>query len=270
MAADTHRLAANHYVCGPEVPFPAFAEAAARAGLSAVGLTRAAVAEMGVRPLARCLADNGLAVSSLNSAGYFTGGDAEAARRENEEIVEQAAALGAEVLCVITGGLGTPSLDPAEARARVRDGLEGLHRVARAAGVTLGLEPIHPADIVAKGCINSVAAADALTRDLDGMKLILDFYHSWWDPDLVSFAAEAPECVALIQVCNVRFSDSLPAGRDVLAGGGLDMRPLCRRILEGPYSGRFELELFDRDLAGRDPLALIGGFPAEFADMAGD
>lgn len=265
MPSDTNRLAANHYICGPDVPFPVFAEAAAQAGLTAVGLTRAAVAEMGVGPLARCLADHGLAVSSLNSAGYFTEPDVDATRRDNERMVEDAAALGADVLCVISGGLGAPALDPDAARARVRDGLESLYRVAHAAGVTLGLEPIHPADIVAKGCINSIASADALTRDLDGTKLILDFYHSWWDPDFATFVAEMPERLALIQLCNVRLSQAVPVGRDALAGGDLDMAPLCRRLLETSYDGRFELELFERDLAGRDPLALLRSFPTEFA-----
>ena len=261
------RLAVNHYICGPDVPFPAFADAVCRAGIPAVGLTRAAVAEMGVAALGRCLADNGLAASSLNSAGYFTDPDAAGTRRGNEEMVDHAAELGADVLCVIAGGLGVPALPTHDARRRVREGLEALHRRAADAGVTLGIEPIHPADIVTKGCINSIAAADELTRDLDGVKLIVDFYHSWWDPAFPRFVVEAPHRVALLQVCNVRLSAGAPVGRDGLVGGDIDIAPYIRAPAQSAYEGRIELELFERDLGGRDPLALIAGFPGEIAAL---
>ena len=58
-----NRLSVNHYICGEGVSFPVFAESAAQAGLSAVGLSRAAVEEMGVAALRRCLADHWLGVS---------------------------------------------------------------------------------------------------------------------------------------------------------------------------------------------------------------
>lgn len=262
-------LSANHYMCGADVSFPDFAAAAARAGLSAVGLSRAALAEMGVGPLGRCLADHGLAVSSLNSVGYFTDPDRARIERENFALIDAAAELEAEALCVICGGLGRAPMPLADGHALVRAGFEPLSRRAQETGVTLGVEPIHPADILTKGCINSVRDALKLIDGHDSAKLILDFWHSWWDPDLVRLPQESPDRIVLVQVCNIRLADSIPTGRDTLAQGVLDIRPSLRALAQGPYGGRFELELFERDLAGRDPLEILAGFSAEMAALLG-
>lgn len=256
-------LSVNHYMCGPDVSFPVFAAAAEKAGLSAVGLSRAAVAEMGVGPLARCLADHGLAVSSLNSVGYFTDPDRKRIDAGNLELIDAAAELHAEVLCVICGGLGDTPMTLPEGQGLVRAGFGPLAVRAADVGVTLGVEPIHPMDILTKGCINSVSDALSLIDGHDAAKLILDFYHSWWDPGLARLAAGAVERIALIQVCNIRVGNGVPVGRETLADGALELAPVLRDILSGAYQGRLELELFERDLAGRDPLGVIAGFPAQ-------
>jgi sugar phosphate isomerase/epimerase len=264
-----HALSVNHYICGPDIAFPAFAAAAEKAGLSAVGLSRAALAEMGAGPLGRCLADHGLAVSSLNSVGYFTDPDQKRIEAENFALIDAAAELDAEVLCVICGGLGDRQMTPAEGRRRVRQGFGPLAERAADAGVTLGVEPIHPMDILTKGCVNAVAGALDLIDGHEAAKLILDFYHSWWDPDLVRLAESAADRIALVQICNVRIRDGVPVGRDTLAGGALDIAPLLRAVTGGPYRGRLELELFGNDLAGRDALVLVRDFPTQMAAVSG-
>lgn len=263
-------LSVNHYICGPDISFPTFAAAAEKAGLSAVGLSRAAVTEMGVAPLRRCLADHGLAVSSLNSVGYFTDPDRKRVDAGNLELIEAAAELDAEVLCVICGGLGDTPMPLAEGQALVRDGFGPLAARAADAGVTLGVEPIHPMDVLTKGCINSIAGALELIHGDDTAKLILDFYHSWWDPDLVRLAHDAADRVALIQVCNIRLRDGVPVGRDTLASGALNTAAMLRELLGGAYRGRLELELFERDLGARDALDIVAEFPGQLTAVLGD
>ena len=68
-------LSVNYYICGDELSFPRFATAVRRAGMTLVGVTRAAMAELGLAGVKSCLDDHGLAVSSLNSAEIFTVGD---------------------------------------------------------------------------------------------------------------------------------------------------------------------------------------------------
>src|SRR5205085_993131 len=71
------------------------------------------------------------------------GGDERAARiEENRRAVDEAAALGAEVLVLVCGA--APDKDIAAARRMVADGIAALVPYARERGVRLGIEPVHP------------------------------------------------------------------------------------------------------------------------------
>jgi sugar phosphate isomerase/epimerase len=257
-------LSVNHYICGPDIRFPDFATAVRKAGMTSVGVTRAAIAEMGIRDLTNCLEDEGLSVSSLNSAGYFTLGDPNPVQYTNQEMVEYAAELKADVLCVITGGLGTPPLPVAQAHKIVKHGFAELAEFAAAANVVLGLEPIFPADILTKGCINNCAHGLDIVAPYRNAKLILDLYHSWWDPDLSKTLGDQSDKIALLQLCNPRFENGQAIGRDTLLSGGLGRQELHKLLIAPNYSGKVELEIFNHDLNGSDPLRIIRQFPDEF------
>jgi len=263
-------LAVNYYICGTSQTFSEFAAAVRKAGIKSVGITRAAIAELGLAGLETCLADHGLTVSSLNSAGYFTGHDPNLIKFSNEELVEAAARLNAEVLCVITGGLGTPGHSTAEAHQRINDGFVKLARRAAENGVVLGLEPIYPGDILTKGCINSLAHGLQIIEPFSNAKLIIDLFHTWWDPDLSNILHTQSDQVALIQLCNIRTADGLVVGRETLSDGELDLSQLLPTILSENYQGKLELELFDRDMDGRNPLAILAQFPGELRRCLGD
>lgn len=262
-------LSVNHYICGSDLAFPDFAAAVRKAGMNSVGITRAAIAEMGLADLERCLADHKLTVSSLNSAGYFTHVDPNPIRFSNEELVEAAARLKADVLCVITGGLGTPPLSTKEAHRRVMEGFAGLAERAAKAGVLLGLEPVYPGDNLTKGCINSCAHGLEIVEPFANAKLIIDLYHSWWDRDLPGTLRDRPDKVALVQLCNVKAADGRVVGRDTLLDGVLDLTQLLPALFSGGYRGKLELELFDRDLNNVDPFAIIAKFPDDLRRCLG-
>jgi sugar phosphate isomerase/epimerase len=261
-----YSLSVNHYICGDHLPFPAFAAAVRDAGIRSVGVTRRALREMGIEALSRCLRDNGLSVSSLNSTGFFTGVGPAVADFTNAEMIDAAAELEAGALCVISGAAGDPPMPLAKAQDLVTSGFAELAEQAKAKGVTLGLEPIHPADILTKGCINSIAHALAIIEPHPDARLILDIIHSWWDPDFPRLLHEAPEKVALVQVSNLRIENGQPVGRENLASGALDMPRFIGELLSGKFRGPFEFELFPGDIGGRDLRALIADFPGEFAD----
>ncbi|MDH3233861.1 MAG: sugar phosphate isomerase/epimerase, partial [Alphaproteobacteria bacterium] len=179
------RFSVSHYICPPDYPIARFLEVAREVGADAVALSVPALMKTGARPLRTMLDDAGLAVSSLNSAGYMTypvGPRWHEQDRRNRELVEAAAELGAGVLCVITGGLAPADTTIEEARARVRGRLAELLEFATTRGVELGLEPIHPAEIINKGCVNSIGQALGICDELPGLRLVVDHYHSWWDP----------------------------------------------------------------------------------------
>jgi len=262
-----YSLSVNHYICGKETPFSEFAGMVRDAGIDSVGVTRAALLEMGVPALAQCLKDNGLGVSSLNSSGYFTGTQPENKEHfSDSEMIDIAAELGATELTVISAGAGDPSKPFAEAYDLVKEGLAEMAAQAEAKGVILGVEPIHPKEIVARGCINTIAHGLEIVEPHASAKLLLDLNHSWWDPDFPGVLKEAPEAVVLIQMCNLKFENGYAAGRETLAGGDLNMTNLIGEMMAGGFRGPFEFELFPGDLRGRDMHSLINGYAQEFAD----
>lgn len=263
------RFAVNQYICPPGFGLERFLDLAVRAGAEAVGLTRAGIDGVAPAALARMLRERGLGVSSLNSAGFFTLAG-EAAWREQSaldgRLIDTAAEIGADALCVIAGGAGDRG--PSDARAAVADRLAALDERAAAAGVRLGLEPVHPAELLDKSCVNTIAQARALAAGLQATGLLIDVYHSWWDPDLEDLAG-APDGVVLFQLCGVERRDAgFGFGRGPLGEGLVDLAAVLGGAREAGYGGRFEFEMFARDLMGRAPDAAIDASARWYRDMA--
>lgn len=254
-------LSINAYVCPPDMPIEGLFSMAARAGASAVGLTVRTIDEIDRRRLRSLLADHGLAVSSLNSAGYFLYEDPGASREQYERnlrLIEAAAEFKAQTLVVITGGLAHGSRALFQARERVAEGLAALAEQAARAGVHLGLEPIHPSGILNKGCIHSIHQSLASVASMANVGLTLDVFHSWWDPDLAGLVARAGSKLRLVQFSNViTLRDPADFHREVPGTGLLDVRRMLLDLAGDGYGGYFEFELFADHLRGRSPAQVI-------------
>ncbi|MBP0650552.1 TIM barrel protein, partial [Mycobacterium tuberculosis] len=90
---------------------------------------------------------NNVRVTGVCRGGMFPAGDAagrQAAIDDNRRAVDEAAALAADCLVLVVGGLPLGSKDIAGARRMVADGMAALLPHARAAGVKLAIEPLHP------------------------------------------------------------------------------------------------------------------------------
>jgi sugar phosphate isomerase/epimerase len=95
------------------------------------------------------------------------------------KLLDAAAALDAPVSVILggtlhaaTAGDDAPSLR--EAWRRAAEGLARLAEHARATGVRLALEPLHPLAVGTKGCINQLLHAGALAAQHAGVGLTLD------------------------------------------------------------------------------------------------
>lgn len=245
-----NRLSINHYICPAGMAVAEFLDAAVTASAGAVGVTARAIAEEGAKSLKAMLDDRGLAVSSVNSAGYFANKDGALIDDHDRRMVEAAAILDAGAVCVISGGRGADrSVDAAQ--ARVRDGLEAFAEIAGPAGVRLGVEPIHPVDLMTKGCVNSIADTLALIDGIEGVGMILDINHSWWDPALPGICRDHRDRVALFQLCNVVEPEPSRPRREFLSAGLVDLAGLIAGFEADGYRGFYEFEIFPPDLRGR-------------------
>ena len=149
------------------------AEGLAKAGVGAMAPWRDAVDAAGMAAAKRALAANGLRPSSLCRAGMFPAPDAAgraAALDDNRRAVDMAAEIGAPVLTLIAGGLAQGSRDLAAAHGMVEDGVAALLPHARAAGVKLAIEPLHPMYAADRACVNSLSHALGHLRPSGGRR----------------------------------------------------------------------------------------------------
>ncbi len=233
-------------------------EGCARHGIPGISPWRDKVAALGLAQAARHIRDAGLFVSGLCRGGAFPAADAtgrRAAIDDNLRAIEEAHALGARCLVVLGGGLPPGSKDLPGARAMFHDGLAEVLPVARAAGVTLALEPLHPMTCADRSVLTTLAQALDLCDALgDGLGIALDVYHVWWDPMLAQQVARAGRRIAAFHVCDwlVPTTD-LVFDRGMPGDGVIDI-PAIRAMAEAAgYAGCCELELLSRRWWQEDP-----------------
>jgi sugar phosphate isomerase/epimerase len=72
------------------------------------------------------------------------------------------------------------------------DGIAATLPHARAAGVPLAIEPLHPMYAADRSCVNTLGQALDICEQLgEGVGVAIDVYHVWWDPDLAEQIARA-------------------------------------------------------------------------------
>jgi sugar phosphate isomerase/epimerase len=249
---------------------PEAIDACVAAGISSIGVWRDRLAETGVRQAKRLLDDAGLRVSSLCRGGFFTTDDT---HRDNLAALEETAALGADVLVLVSGGLPAGSRDLAGARGRVVDGIAALVPAARDLGVRLGIEALHPmfcADrCVVSGLGQALDIAERFPADTVGV--VVDTYHVWWDPDVTDLIARAGQRIFSYQMGDWRVP--LPAdmllGREHVGAGSIDFGPLTEAVLAAGYTGDVEVEIFNADIWAAPAAETVARVRKDFANVNG-
>ena len=266
--------------CWPEgESFQSFARCVSDAGLSQVGLNTGIFADIGAEKARRILNDYGLSVSTLNSAGYFTDPNL---INQNMAVLDMAATLDATALCIITGGVmgGAPPanlnleyqktapLDLAKIREKSLNLYNEFAHEAAKYNVLLGLEPITPFDIVTKGHVNSINAARHYL-DMPKTNLIIDLFHSFWDPDLEE-CLTLNNTVCVLQFCDVIFGAlNRPTNRATLPEYpseshlpiGRYLRTMYHTAIESGIHRPVEFEVFRSDIVNQDVGHIIAALP---------
>jgi sugar phosphate isomerase/epimerase len=227
-------------------------EACARHGFAGVAPWRDQVIAVGPQEAAHIFKANGLRVTGYCRGGLFPAADAagrQAAIDDNKRMIDEAAAIGAEQIVVIGGGLPKGSRDLAGARRMFADGLAAVLPHARACKVPLALEPLHPVYAADRGCISTLAEMLDLCDALgDGLGVAVDVYHVWWDPTLAQQITRAGPRIIAHHICDwlVPTKDILN-DRGMMGDGVIDLRGIRRMIEAAGYHGIQEVEIFSNE-----------------------
>jgi sugar phosphate isomerase/epimerase len=249
---------------------------AAAAGLGAIGLWRDRVQEVGVATAARLVQAAGLRVSSLCRGGFLTTADPDAikvALADNRRAIEEAEGVGTGDLIMVVGGLpavsepgqgpradaGPGDRDLVAARLRVGNRLGDLVPYAAAHGVRLVLEPMHPLFTADRGVIATLAQALDLAEPfpVESVGVVVDTYHTWWDPEIALSIARAGATgrLAAYQVCDwiLPLAANPLTSRGHVGDGYIDFPTLSRWVAAAGYVGDVETEIFSEAVWAVDP-----------------
>ena len=218
---------------------------ATAAGFDAISLWRPKLSDTGLGAAAAALACAGVRVSSLQWAGGFTAGDGRSFAESVDDAAEAIAAartLAAPVLVVHTGCRGGHTRS--HAARLVRDALGLLAPIARPAGVTLALRPIHAAGAPGCSLLTTLGEAiDLVERMGDpAVRLAVDLWQFADSPETADLLPRLAELAVLVQVADrlgplSGVADRLPAGR-----GTLPLESLLDGLVRRGFRGDFEFD----------------------------
>lgn len=261
MPLQQDRLCVHQVTLLKQCDFAQSVEAFARNGIFKTAVWREKLDSVGVEAGAKLLRDAGVEAVSLCAGGFLTARDPAASQKaldDNRRWIEQTAAIGASSLVVITGGLQEGDRDLSAARQQALEGFAQLIPDARAAGIRLALEPLHPMVCGFRSVLSSLREAndwlDSLSDD-ETMGIAFDSYALWWEDGLEAEIARAGP-----RLINFHVSDWLPDTRDLrldrgMPGDGrIDNRQLRSWIEAQGYDGPVEVEIFsERNWWRREP-----------------
>ena len=259
-APDPAKLSLNGATVRKQWRMHEIIEGCARHGIRGISPWRDQVALLGLSKSAALIKMHGLTVTGLCRGGFFTGKNW---LDDNRRAIAEAHVLGAQCLVLVVGGLLPESKDLVLSRSRVFDGIAAILPEARAAGVPLAIEPLHPMYAADRACINTLEQALDLCEALDpvlpteraALGVAVDVYHVWWDPKLQAQIERAGRARLLaFHVC-----DWLLPTRDLLndrgmMGDGIIDLPRLRGWVEGAgYTGFHEVEIFSEHWWKKNP-----------------
>jgi sugar phosphate isomerase/epimerase len=260
-----------------QLSLPELAAACGELGVDKVGLWREPVRAYGLEATATLVRDAGLTVTTLCRGGFLTAIEpAERAKalEDNRRAVDEAAALGTDVLVLVSGGLPAGSKDLRGARERIADALAELGPYAEEHGVKLAIEPLHPMFASDRCVVSTLAQALDLAERFPAHQVgvTVDTYHIWWDDQAPAQIARAGASGRIHTFQLADWTTPLPEGvlngRGQIGDGAIDMREWKGYVEAAGYTGPIEVELFNDGLWARDGREVLAQTAERFVTHA--
>lgn len=199
----------------------------------------------------------GMQVVGLCRTPFITGSGAPASLDGARETIDIAAALGTQVVTIVTGGTEPETKGVLESQKILADRVAALAPYAAERGVKLALEPLNPMFGGNRTCIMTVR--DALRvcdlADQPNVGVAVDVYHVWWDSTLSESCAEAGERILGYHLCDWKEETThMLLDRGMMGDGVADLKGIRKAVEDAGYAGACEVEIFSgADWWQRDP-----------------
>lgn len=220
------------------------------AGVTGITVWRDALEGRGIKKTGQLIRDTGLSIVSLCRGGFFPSIDPlkrKTSIDDNRRAIEEAAELGTSMIVLVCGADPKQSLE--DSRKQIRDGIAAVLPDAKAAGVKLAIEPLHPMYADTRSAINTMAQANNMAIELNSplVGVAVDVYHLWWDPALEQEIKRCGENNHLFafHICdwNVPTSDFLN-DRGLMGEGCIPVRKIRSWVEATGFNGFYEVEIF--------------------------
>ncbi len=231
------------------------------AGIPHITVWRQHMEPYGTKKAAQMLQASGLKVTSLCRGGFFpatSGMDREEARNENRRIIDEAAEIGAPHVVLVCGAV--PGMELPVARQQILDGIHAIIPHAKAAGVKLAIEPLHPMYADSRSAVNTLEQANNMVMALNSpwVGVAVDVYHTWWDPFLKAEIQRAGNSILAFHVCDWRTpTRDLLNDRGLMGDGCIPLRQIRGWVEDVGFRGPIEVEIFSDELWATDQQRFI-------------
>ncbi len=220
-----------------------------RAGVPAITVWRQVLDAEGVAALQA----SSLRVTALCRGGFFPAVEAAGRQKaldDNRRAIDEAAAIGAPAVVLVCGAV--PGLALKEARHHIAEGITAVLPHARANGVKLSIEPLHPQYAADRSAVNTMAQARRICQQVNStgssdVGIAVDAYHVWWDDSLeVELQlAGAQGWIHAFHVCDWKIQQTdVLNDRGLMGDGCIDLRGMRSMVEAAGFTGDIEVEVF--------------------------
>ncbi len=212
----------------------------------------------------------GMEVIGLCRTPYITGEEA-GTTDEIKASVDMAAALGAPVLTIVTGGTEPGTKGVFESQRILADRIGRIADYAADLDVCLALEPLNPMFGGNRTVLMTVGDAFRVCGWIDApnVGIAVDVYHVWWDTGLRDACAAAKGRILGFHLCDwLENTTDMLLDRGMMGDGVADLEGIRHAVELAGYHGVCEVEVFS---AGnwwrRDPDEVLDIMVERFASL---
>ena len=219
-------------------------------GVKGITVWRDVLANRDPRQTGQLLRGHGLNIVSLCRGGFFPNKEKEKRKlaiEDNLRAIEDAYDLETKLIVLVCGADPAQSLE--DSRKQIEEGIQTILPEARAAGVKLAIEPLHPMYADTRSAINTLAQANDMAEQINSpyVGVAVDVYHLWWDPTLeqeIKRCGEKDHLFAF-HICdwNSPTIDIL-LDRGLMGDGCIPVNKIRSWVEATGFNGFYEVEIF--------------------------